>query len=173
MESLIGKELVELFEETWIELVNQHNIAAKSICALPLHTESSIVTRVDTCTSIEDMLEKKQEEEANLPIGYYLEQCKIGKLCIACGDKHCMVDCLDGIFHVGVRHPQCESCRWNHVSPIPCDHAKEFSIKWKQELTMWEMVCRIVEDNQRVKPKFYEVDVKSVYEVYKEWLTEE
>ena len=64
LESLIGEELVELFEETWIEVADQWHNAEESKLALPVHMDSSIITRVDTCIPIDDMIKKKQDEEA-------------------------------------------------------------------------------------------------------------
>ena len=87
-------------------------------------------------------------------------------------EGHSIVDCLFGKYHVGRNQPQCKNCGGNHDEYISCNRAEEYGVKWKQELSMWEMYYD-VEKYRRRKRKFKEVDLNPVYAVYKEWLTEE
>ena len=93
-------------------------------------------------------------------------------MCRGCSAKHCIVDCPDGKYHIGKSYPQCNECGVNHDRVIPCDHAKEYSIKWKQELAMWEMYYNM-EKYRRRKRKFHKVKMDLVAEVYQEWLYKE
>jgi len=97
-----------------------------------LHSELSIVPRVDTWISIDGMVKKKQEEEAKKPLCYFLEKVTRDESCWACGEGHSIVDCPFGKYHVGRNQPQCKNCGGNHDEYVSCNRAQEYGVKWKQ-----------------------------------------
>jgi len=193
-----GNELDVIFLVLWEILmsnygymVEQYNIAEESSRAL--QNELSIAPR--TWMTVDEMIKKKKTEDHNaevlrvartLAVTPTIDNLRIVDdivksqeeqrnrivMCSKCDERHSIVECPNGVNELGWTHPLCENCKDHHSGGISCHQAMLIRRNWDERLQM-RMMVGSMENEPKENPKFNEVDLNPVHEVFKEWLTGE